>query len=580
MEGHQDTETAIDATGGAGSSLDPSHRAFAEGVRCHQDKDFDGAIAYYREAIDLDPEFGPAFLNLGAALRASGQMEDGLKALERAVELSPDSPDAHFNLGNALRDTGKFTEAIDQFRHALGLQRNHFGAAKNLGKVLAERGDLETASEVLGVAVRLHPGSADLFNELGLVLFAQRHIEASISWFRKALDHQPNLVTAQANLGIALNAMGDHHQAEIVFQGALALEPDSSSARIGMGQTLASLGRCEEALTHFDDVLARDSENLDARFGRARTYFLMGRLLEGWEDYELRWQAPKIRRPDHPGPTWDGSSFDGKTVLLYADQGFGDVLQFVRYAPMVAARGGRVVILCQETLVPVIETVEGIEAVCSAVGDLPHFDTHCALMDLPRIFKTTLETIPAKAPYISWPRRSQGKGKNGDSDPETKRVGLVWAGNPKHSNDRNRSCSLQDLWPLLAMPNTTIYSLQVGPAVREIQDLGLSTLIVDAGSRFKTFADTADIVAQLDLVISVDTAVAHLAGALGKPVWVLLPFVPDWRWLLERNDTPWYPTMCLFRQTRPHDWEPVVGRLIEAFRKEQCHAPEIGFSVV
>jgi hypothetical protein len=285
----------------------------------------------------------------------------------------------------------------------------------------------------------------------------------------------------------------------------------------------------------------------------------VGDFENGWREYEWRWKVRSLSTPrPFTQPQWNGSDITGKTILIYCEQGSGDAIQFVRYAPRVTARGAKVLLECPRELQRLFQRVSGAETVCIEGDPLPPFDLHCPVVSLPLAFGTTLQTIPANVPYL-WGDGSR-KLEQGQ-----RHIGLVWAGNPRHKNDRNRSMALKDLAPLSRV-KATLHSLQVGPAqaqIREVSELKL----IDHAPELKDFADTAALIEALDLVITVDTSVAHLAGAMGKAVWLLLPLVPEWRWMLQRGDSPWYPTMRLFRQTAAKDWAGVVSRVVDELNR-------------
>lgn len=538
---------------------------FEEGVRYHRSGDLEGAITRYSHVVSSEPQNAQACLNLGVALRAKGFREEGLKCLERAAQHAPDNVDAQFNLGNALRDAGRHEEARDRYRRALDLWPSHLRAARNLALTDVQIGRVDDAVAVYGEVIRVHPDSADLLNELGVLLWRQRHRDGAIALYERSLaidgKHLPTLI----NLGIALNSTGDHDRALDLYRQAMRLKSDLPAAYSGAGQVLVSLGHCEEALEAFDAALTLDPKSLDARMGRARALFLMGRLVEAWNAYECRWHSNELSHPNLPGRPWQGETLTGQTLLLYAEQGLGDALQFARYAALAAAQGATVIVLCPEPILSVMRSVPSVAAVASTTRSLPRFDLHCSFLDLPRIFRTRLETIPSDITYMTPPDRAADTRLSADIS--KLKVGLVWSGNPKHENDHNRSCGLKVLISLLSVPGIACYSLQVGPGVDEIAKLGLGPMVTDLGTGLKDFGDTAAVLSHIDLLVSVDTAIVHLAGALGRPVWTLLPFAPDWRWLLNRDTSPWYPTMRLFRQTRPGDWDGVVAELRESLHQ-------------
>ncbi len=372
-----------------------------------------------------------------------------------------------------------------------------------------------------------------------------------------------------------LRNQGRLDEAVASIQRALALAPDLVEAHINLGNARKSQRKVDEAAEAYTRALSLDPANPEAHWNFAQVLLLMGRLGEGWAEYAWRTKCEEFSAVNwnFKQPLWDGSDLNGRTVLLYAEQGFGDTIQFLRYLPMVAAqgaaKGGGVILQCPAPLTRLFEAAPaaaGIQLV-TEIGDTP-FDLQAPLHTLPGLFATTLDTIPADVPYLRPP---------GDTPPALDssgglKVGLVWGGDPKHKNDANRSLGFERFTPLLDMEGVDFYSLQVGERggdIRNNQALGgLEGKITDLGKGLSDFADTAAAVGQLDLVITVDTSVAHLAGALGAPVWTLLPWVPDWRWLLDRDDSPWYPTMRLFRQPAAGDWDAVIGEVGAALRDQ------------
>jgi hypothetical protein len=333
------------------------------------------------------------------------------------------------------------------------------------------------------------------------------------------------------------------------------------------------MGRYEEAMPCLERAIGLRPDLAIIHWNRAIALLLEGRLTEGWAEAEWRFAYTPALRRDFPQPAWDGrSDLAGRTILLHAEQGLGDAIQFCRYAPMVAARGGgdRVVLECQPELAALLTTAPGVAQVVRRGDPLPPFELHCPLLSLPHRFGTTLATIPAAVPYLTPdPDKVRAWQSRLAADGPGRKVGLAWAGSPGHANDRQRSCRLSDFAPLANVPGVTFYSLQLGPTGEQATNPPPGLRLLDPTADLRNFADTAALVANLDLVISVDTAVVHLAGALAKPTWVLLPFNPDWRWLRDREDSPWYPTMRLFRQSERGNWKSTIERVASELRELQ-----------
>ena len=332
-----------------------------------------------------------------------------------------------------------------------------------------------------------------------------------------------------------------------------------------MGVAFKVQGKLDEAIACFERVLQLEADDVNAHINRSLVWLLRGDFERGWDEYEWRWEHKDSLPRQCPQRLWDGSSLAGRTILLHAEQGLGDTIQFIRYAPLVKRCGGTVVVGCSKLLTRLLATCSGIDRVVTKEDSLPEFDVHAPLLSLPRIFQTHLDSIPADIPYLQSLEKCRPEIENLLSAQQVKhRVGIVWAGNPDHPNDRNRSCALSCFRVLTCLPDVALFSLQKGANGADLERECREMSVIDLSEVLDDFAETAAAVMKLDLVITVDTAVAHLAGALGRPVWVLLPFAPDWRWLLDREDSSWYPTMRLFRQPRPGDWEAVFERVTRA----------------
>ena len=535
--------------------------AFAQALADHKAGDLESAIRGYRDVLGAAPDHVDALANLGVALRRAGRNEDAIQVMTAGLARCGDAPDLRFNLGNALRDAGRdagrdpghLAAAVEQYRAVLRLASGHLGAAINLGLTLKTLGRTDEALAHYKAAIAHHPDDHELFNNLGSVLWERRRFDAAIACFRRALAIRPGFAPGRSNLALGRNVLGQYDEAEDLYRALTEDAPEDASgnsegdsgAWAGLGQTLINLGRLDEAMAAFDKALALNAEEVDALLGRARALLLAGRLAEGWPAYKARRRKPGDWLPVTDKRAWDGAPLGGKRILVYGEQGFGDVLQFARYLPLVAERGGQVVLLCQRPIAELCATVAGVAEVATDRAKPPAHDVQCSIMDLPMHFGTVLETIPAQTPYLRLPEKARrhvvARRRPGFH------LGLAWRGNAAHWNDRNRSCPLRHFAPLLAVKGVVGHSLQKGPGAEEIAAEGLAPLIGDLGSRLGDFTDTAGALHNLDLVVTVDTA-------LGRPAWVVLPYAPDWRWMLGREDSPWYPSMRLFRQPAPGDW--------------------------
>lgn len=472
------------------------------GVDLHKSGQLEAASACYRAALQQRPDFSPAWTTLGLARLAVGELAESETLQREALRLDPTFPEAHNGLGLVHYRLGRVAEAENCFRGCLRLWPEHPGAHLNLAVALQSRGLLDAA-------------------------------EAS---YREALRYGADAEHVHNNLSVLLRETGRLREAEISARTALRLRPDMPDAQVNLAMVLLQTGRWAEA----------------------------------WPYYEARWQIGDLamQRRKFPQPLWTGEQpFSGKTILLHAEQGFGDTLQFCRYAPLVAAQGARVVLEVQPALTRLLTHLEGVAQIVAAGDPLPDFDLHCPLMSLPRAFATTPETIPAPVPYLAAdPAQQQGWREVLDALPGP-RIGLVWAGSERawlpHAAaiDRRRSMRLADMAPLAEARGYSFVSLQLGPPAMQLAEPPAGLQIHNPTAHLGDFADTAALVANLDLVISVDTAVAHLAGALGRPVWLLNRFDSCWRWLLGREDSPWYPALRQFRCGAQEDWTSVMQRV-------------------
>lgn len=406
------------------------------------------------------------------------------------------------------------------------------------------------------------PAHPDAYNNLGVALRVRGKFAAAVACYRRALGIRPDNSGTWSNLGNVLRDLGRLEEAVAAHQRAVSLAPRSAEAVYNLGLVLKDMGQTDTAIACFVRTLEINPEHVDCHWDRALTHLMRGDLERGFAEYEWRWRRPDSPPRGFPQPLWDGSDLEGRTLLLHQEQGLGDTIQFVRYAPMIKERGATVIVECQPELARLFSGAPGVDMVAIRGGPLPAFDTFAPMMSLGRIFGTTLETIPAPIPYLFAPDLHSA---HLAVAPGTRlNVGIAWAGKPTHRNDRNRSCPFFHFIELMDTPGVAFYSLQKGERAADLRDAACEALVADAGAVLHDLLDTAAVVEQLDLVITVDTALAHLAGAMGRAVWVLLPYVPDWRWLMGRDDSPWYPTLRLFRQERPGDWAGVFLRVREA----------------
>jgi tetratricopeptide (TPR) repeat protein len=527
------------------------------------------ACEQFRLALRLQPDHADALLHLGVALAEAGRLDEALPLLHQAAQARPDSAAAQHNLGVALAQAGRRDEALDRLREALRLQPDYAECHNNLGNVLRDLKKPDEALEHYRQAAELRPTYAGAFNNLGLALTeARRHAEAVVV-LRQATRLDPNAKEGFNNLGLACADLGRFAQAEAAYEQALRLDPGYAEAHANLGSAFKEQGRLEEALACYQLALWLQPQSVSAHYNRALTLLQAGDYRQGWAEYEWRWQRPASPLRPFPHPRWDGSPFEGKTLLLWCEQGMGDAIHFIRYAPLVKARGGAVWLECPPEMTRLLATCPGIDRTLPGGEGLPPFDLQVPLLSLPAIFGTTLEAVPEGVPYLFVEPERVQRWKERLAGEEGLRVGVVWQGNPRFGWDHFRSFPLAALAPLAEVPGVRQISLQKGPGAEQVRAVTGRFEVEDLGEDLDAdgaFLDTAAVMRNLDLVVSADTAAAHLAGALGVPVWVAVSAVADWRWLVGKDETPWYPSMRLFRQQRLHDWADVFMRIAAELR--------------
>lgn len=515
------------------------------------------SIDAFERAIDQAPDISAFHINLASAFSAVGRLDDAVAALRRGLSIDDAQPDGHFNLGNTLLAMGRLDEAATSFETALALAPDHVAARNNLGQVLRQQGDLAPAIDQFRRATDSDDQYAPAWSNLCGALLESGQTAAAIDAGRRATVADPNNAEGHYNLGNAFSAAPIAAEAAACYRRALQIDRRYTDAWVNLGAALQHLGECETAVAALDQALALEPDLPQAQWNKATAFLLSGHLREGWDLYEWRWRAvADLTLPAIERPRWDGASPKGQRLLVIAEQGFGDTIQFVRYVPMLRAMGADVVLECPASLRSLLERSTVADRVIVSGESRPEIDSWSPLMSLPSLFGTDTDTIPADGPYLSAapaevPMAADEPGFN---------VGVVWRGSLTNNRGRFRSCALSDLQPLTELPGIRLFSLQTELGTEDAARLETMG-ITDLGSGFDDFSASAAAVQAMDLIVSVDTAMAHLAGALGKPVWTMLSAIPDWRWFLERTDSPWYPTMRLFRQRGISDWAPVVGEV-------------------
>jgi tetratricopeptide (TPR) repeat protein len=593
-------------------ALIPSHALahFHRGLACQALGQSTEAIAAYREAARWRPDLAEAHRRLGLALREQGRLDEAESSIRQALAHDASSPELHNELGILLAQRGEMEQAVGSFRNALERRPGYSAALANLGLALARQGRLPEAITCYQRALCLQPDSAEAHVNLGNAYREQGKLEAAAAAYQRALEIQPTLTEAHLALGQTLarqgrlaeaaqryrqglhvrpegtalrTALGNVLQkqdrleeAADVLQRALAGDPSSAEAHNAFGIVEARRARPEQALACFERALQLQPELADAHTNRALVLLLMGDYARGWAEYEWRWRSGYAAPRSFPQPLWDGSPLEGRTILVHTEMGIGDTLMFVRYARVLQQRGGRVVLECPPNLVRLLSRCAGVEQVVARGQALPAFDIHAPLMSLPYLCRTTLATIPAEVPYVTAePDLVAQWGLELQAEPGL-RIGIVWQGGLASPTSRIRAVPLAAFAPLAWVPGVRLFSLQKGYGSEQLQEVAGRFPIIDLGHRLdedtRAFVDTAAVLSNLDLVISSDTSMVHLAGALGRPVWVAMVHPSEWHWLRDRTDSPWYPTLRLFRQEKSGEWGPVFRRMAAELRQKVSEA--------
>ncbi|CAE6769720.1 tetratricopeptide repeat protein [Paraburkholderia haematera] len=550
-------------------ALDPVHAKALHyfGVLQHQRGDHVYAAELMSESLKLDRTDAACWSNRGLVAAALGHREEAMICYDQALQLQPDFADARNNFGVALQAQGALEEAIGQYQLALIANPSMADGYLNLGTALSKLGRHHDALACYQTALSLDPQSAAAHFNAGNAHNAQGDHAAAIASFEQALALHGDYAEAHINLGSLIGKRGDYAGAEAQYRRAVALKPNPTNL-VCLGGSLGAQGRLDEEEGFYRQALTLDANYADAHQNLAWLLLKRGDFKQGWAEFAKRWRRSDYEAIAVPDVAeWQGEPLDGRRLLLVGEQGFGDHFQFLRYARVLEQLGATVDICVREPLLPLVGRIPGVHRAFGGTPD-SQYDFWVPMMSVPSCLSTDLSTIPAEVPYMfadkakvkTWRKRVDAAGK------AKCKVGLVWSGSPTFGNDRYRSMTLADLSTLSESKDVAWYALQKGPAHAQLADAPEAFRAHDFTADLHNFDDTAALIMNLDLVIAVDTGVAHLAAALGKPVWVLLPANSDWRWLEARSDSPWYPSMKLFRQTALGDWAPVVKRVSDELR--------------
>jgi len=548
-------------------ALDPANTRALHyfGVLHYQRGQHEAAAILMSQALKHDRQDAACWSNRGLAAAALGRLDEATICYDQALQLQPNFADARNNFGVALQAQGALNEAVEQYRLAIASNPALVDAHLNLGTALGKLGRFAEALACYRNALQLDPASAEAHFNAGNAHNARGEHEAAVASFERALALRPDYAEAHVNLGSAIGKRGDYAGAEAHYRRAVELKPNPTNL-VCMGGALGAQGRLAEEERFYREALAQDPNYADAHQNLAWLLLKQGDYRQGWAEFARRWRKSDYEALAVPGVAeWHGEPLEGRRLLIVGEQGFGDHFQFLRYARVLHERGATVDVCVREPLLRLAQRVPGVRR-AFAGKPAAQYDFWVPMMSVPSCVGTELATIPAELPYLfadtakveAWRKRLHTGGN------AKRRVGLVWAGSPTFGNDRYRSMALADLHPLAGAANVSWYALQKGPAHAQLADAPQALREHDFSGELHDFDDTAALVMNLDLVIAVDTAVAHLAGALGKPVWLLLPANSDWRWLQARSDSPWYPGMRLFRQQVLGEWSGLVSEVVQA----------------
>ena len=518
------------------------------------------AADYIGRAVNENPQAAVYHGNLAAAYQAMGLLEAALKSLEAAIQLEPGFANAHYNLGTVLRDLNRPAEAATSLQRAIQLDPNHVEALNNLGTIHAANDDWENAIVQYRQALQINPQNPDAWSNLGLAMLAINEKEEAKQCFERAISCSPTFTPAFIHLGNWHRDSGESAAAENCFRQALALEPDNTQAMNNLGLTLKEQGQYDSALQCFAQVLEDDSTHLEARVNRSYVQRLLGVFPAGWRDFDLRFQAEPLGK-NFSAPVWQGESLAGKTILIHAELGVGDQVQYMSCLPEIASQADECILECDPRLVPLLaRSYPQIKVFAEPINteSNPH-DLQIPIASIAQFVRPTLDSFPQRKSFLAADPQCLTNWRNRFRElPGQYTVGISWRGGADAERQRNRTISIMDWKPLFAIPGIDFVNLQYGDHATELreleQNIGVTIHDWDDSDPLKDLDNFAAEVAALDLVISIDNTTVHFAGGLGVPCWAMIPFDPDWRWMLNRNDNPWYPSIRLFRQPEPGDY--------------------------
>lgn len=517
-----------------------------------------------QQGIRLLPDQIDGYLNLGNALIHTDQIVEAHAISSRAIDIAPDSANAFFLLGITLEMLENQKEAIKAYSRAVSLDPDLMAAHAGLIRMHTISGNLAIAEKIFNQALAVQVNDANVHLAAGFLFAHKNEVATAEKFYRRALELSPKLTQAWIDLGNLLQDQDRHDEAEHCYKKAISISPHLAEAHFNLGVSLQRRALFDMALASFEKAIECKHELVDAHWYKSFICLLLGDYAQGWDEYEWRLRQKQCVNRPFQVPVWCGENLIDKTILIHDEQGYGDTFQFVRYLPLVKELGGQVIFECHPGLSAILAGCEGYDEIIerSSPQEIPKikFDTHISLLSLPRVFGTRINSIPSNIPYITASSKRVDHWRKRIAFDENLKIGIAWAGSPNHTNELNRSCNLSEFKVITNIAGVSLYSLQKGPGQEQADNLPEGMNLIRLDREMDTdgkFVDTAALMSNLDLIISIDTSIVHLAGALGLPVWTLLCAAPDWRWQQESDNSPWYPTMRLFRQKTPGDWTSV-----------------------
>ncbi len=549
--------------------------ALSRADKCRLNAQTDKAIEYYKTVLTHEPTHFNACFNLGNIYYNKEQPEQALFYYQHGLESSHKAPQFYYNIGLCCKQLNKLEDALEYFTKAIELKSDYLKAYGQLAKVFQEKGEHNNALELLHKALDVAPDEPLLHRLLGTSYRSIEDFESALKHLRIAYELQPKEITIMLELANLLTMRGFLDEAFGIYQKILILHPNATTAFYNIAYVLKRQGYVNQAIEILQSIIKKNPDHTQAHLSLGLCYLTVGNFDEGWKEYEWRWETTKGRIPRiYPKPVWDGSELYGKTILVIAEQGLGDTFQFIRYAKLLKEMGARVIFKSRPELVTILSLCDYIDEIITSKSETPEFDVHIPLMSIPLVLKTDEKSIPAQIPYLKADSDLVKLWKNRLSNDNNFKIGICWQGNANYSTQFLRSTvaaksmNIKFFEPLAKIPGVSLYSLQKVFGTEQLKELDNSVIIHDLGPDFDNdhgrFMDTAAVIKNLDLIITVDTSISHFAAALGAPTWIILPEPADWRWMLKRNDTPWYPNVRLFRQPRIGDWTAVIQNIIDA----------------